>query len=140
VNLYVESSAALRDVLEGDKAREIRTLLGRAKHVVASRLTLAQVLRVLARLRVRDPRAAARVAVRETEFLADTEAWALHPIDEEVLARCARPFPLEPVRMLDAIHLATAERLSRALPSLALLTTDERLRRNAAALGFSVLP
>ncbi len=140
MNLYVESSAALRDILEGDGAPAIRALLAQAEHVAASQLTLGEVRRVLARLRVVDPEVAARVAPREAEFESDTEFWALFPIDGDILARCGRPFPVEPVRMLDAIHLATVERLSGVLPALTVLSTDERVRRNAAALGFAVAP
>jgi predicted nucleic acid-binding protein len=140
VNLYLESSAALRDILEGAGAPAIRALIASAEHVAASQLTLAEVRRVLARLRVLDPLAAARVAPREAEFESDTELWVLLPIDGEVLARCGRPFPVEPVRMLHAVHLATVERLGGALPALTVLSIDQRVRSNATALGFAVAP
>lgn len=140
MNVYLDSSAALRDLLEGDGATAIRALVGGAEHVATSRLTLAEVGRVIARLRALDPQAAARIAARESEFLSDTEAWILQPIDEDVLARCARPFPVEPVRLLDGIHLASIEKLSSALEGLIVVTTDERVRRNAQALGFEVRP
>lgn len=94
----------------------------------------------MARLRVLDPGLAARVAPRESAWLSDSELWAVEEVDEAVLARCARPFPHEPVRMLDAVHLATAERLSSALPDLLVLSTDDRVRRNASGLGFAVRP
>jgi predicted nucleic acid-binding protein len=140
LNVYLESSAALRDVLEGDGASAIRELVGGAEHVATSRLTLAEIGRVIARLRVLEPQAAARIAAREAEFLSDTECWILQPIDEDVLARCARSFPVEPVRLLDGIHLASIEKLSAALEGLVVLSTDERVRRNAEALGFEVRP
>jgi hypothetical protein len=41
---------------------------------------------------------------------------------------------------LDAIHLASALVLRQALPDLALLSTDERVRANGAQLGFPLLP
>jgi predicted nucleic acid-binding protein len=94
----------------------------------------------MARLRVVEPHVAARVAVRESAWLSDSELWAIEPVDEAVLFRCARPFPHEPVRLLDAVHLATAERFSSAFPDLVVLSTDERLRRNAQALGMGVRP
>ena len=83
---------------------------------------------------------AAGVAIRETEFLAESELWTVVPVDEEIWARCGRPFPMEPVRLLDAVHLATAEKISAVLPGLVVLSTDERIRKNATALGFSVRP
>ena len=46
-------------------------------------------------------------------------------------------FPLEPVRALDAIHLASALFLRESFSDLTILTTDERVRSNATLLGFS---
>lgn len=63
-------------------------------------------------------------------------AWMRMAITDEVLARAARPFPVEPVRTLDAIHLATALEFTRALPDLAILTLDRRIQDNACALGI----
>jgi predicted nucleic acid-binding protein len=140
MNVYLESSAALRDLLDGEAAREIRATLAGAEVVVSSRLTLAEVARVLARLRSLDPAVGARVAAREAAFLGDSERWALQPVDEDIWTRCGRPFPVEPVRLLDAVHLATIEKVSSALARLVVLATDERVRRNAIELGFDVLP
>jgi predicted nucleic acid-binding protein len=127
-------------LLEGEHAEAIRAHLREARLVVTSRVTLAEVARVMVRLRASDPEVAARVAARESAFRSDSERWGIDPVDEAVWARCERPFPIEPVRMLDALHLATIEKLSVALPRLTVLSTDERVRRNAEALGFAVLP
>ncbi|MEK6608143.1 MAG: PIN domain-containing protein [Myxococcota bacterium] len=140
MNLYLETSAALRDVLEGDDGEAVRALLRRADVVVASRLTIGEVGRVLARMRVLDAKVAARVAAREAEFVSDRDLWHLMPIDEAILERCARPFPVEPVRMLDAVHLATIERVSASVSRLVVLSTDTRVRANAEALGFELRP
>lgn len=140
MNVYLESSAALRDLLDGDGADRIREQMRDAPVVATSRLTLAEVGRVLARLRATDPDVAAKLAPREAAFVAESELWAIAPVDDEILARCTRPFPVEPVRTLDAIHLATVERLSSGIPRLVVLSTDDRLRRNAVALGFAVAP
>jgi predicted nucleic acid-binding protein len=140
VNLYLESSAALRDLLGGDRCDEIRQLLAEADVVATSRCTLAEVGRVIARLRVLEPRAAAATAAREAQFQSDSELWVIQPVDEPIWLRCARPFPAEPVRTLDAIHLATIERLAGVLERLVVLSTDEHVRTNARALGFPVAP
>ena len=42
----------------------------------------------------------------------------------------------EPVRTLDAVHLSTALLFAGAYPDLAMLTFDERVARNAEALGL----
>jgi predicted nucleic acid-binding protein len=47
-----------------------------------------------------------------------------------------RPFPAEPIRTLDAIHLATAELLGEAPQLVTIVTRDERVRANARALGY----
>lgn len=140
MNLYLESSAVLRDLLGGEGAHEIRHALDRAAAVVTSRLTIAEVTRVLARLRVLEPQVAARIAVRDAAFQSESEIWGVQPLDEDILMRCGRPFPHEPVRTLDAIHLATIEKVSGAIPDVAMLSTDDRIRRNAAALGFRLAP
>lgn len=140
MNVYLESSAALRDLLEGEQAEAIRSRLREASLVVTSRLTLAEVARVLVRLRALNAAAAARVAAREAAFVADSERWGIDAIDDGVWARCGRPFPVEPVRLLDAVHLATIEKLSAVLTGLTVLSTDERVRQNASALGFDVYP
>lgn len=140
MRVYLESSAALRDLLEGDAAQEIRAVLRDAELVTASRLTLAEVARVMARLHVEQPTRAGKVAARFAQFETDSERWAVVPIDDAVLSRCGRPFPREPVRTLDAIHLASIERLSGTVEHLVVVSTDERVRENAVALGFELAP
>jgi hypothetical protein len=55
----------------------------------------------------------------------------------DVLTRAGQAFPIEPVRTLDAIHLATALAFAEALPDLRMLTLDRRILDNAAALGLA---
>lgn len=140
MNLYLESSAALRDLLGAEQGEEIRRLLRDADVVATSRCTLAEVGRVMARLRVLEPEVAAGAAPNEAQFATDSELWVIHPVDDTVWARCARPFPVEPVRTLDAVHLATVETLSGLIDHLIVLSVDSRVRSNAKALGFAVLP
>ncbi len=61
-------------------------------------------------------------------------------ISPDVMARARATFPLEPVRTLDAIHLASALAALPALRRLAMLSIDDRIRRNAEALGLTVVP
>ena len=49
-------------------------------------------------------------------------------------------FPSEPIRSLDAIHLATAVLARSLVPDLTVLSLDERVRRSAEQMGFRVLP
>jgi predicted nucleic acid-binding protein len=59
-------------------------------------------------------------------------------VTDAVLGRVGRPFPVEPVRTLDAVHLATAEALGEPPQLLTIVTQDHRVRDNARALGYIV--
>lgn len=86
--------------------------------------------RATARLTAAEEQAAVR-ALRTFErrcFILD--------IDRAVLARVRRPFPVEPIRTLDAVHLATAELLGEAPQVVTIVTRDHRVRENAQALGY----
>jgi hypothetical protein len=61
-------------------------------------------------------------------------------LDLEVIERARRPFPGEPIRTLDALHLASALVARAAVPGLALLTLDAAVREAGRGLGFAVLP
>jgi hypothetical protein len=61
-------------------------------------------------------------------------------LEGDVVERARRPFPVEPVRTLDALHLASALVASARLPDLALLSLDERVRSAGRALGLPVVP
>ena len=66
--------------------------------------------------------------------------WNLLRIDSEVVERARKPFPAEPLRALDAIHLASALIVSGGVPELTLLTFDQRIRRAARGMGLSITP
>ncbi len=71
--------------------------------------------------------------------LADaTATWAVLEISPEVARRAEDAFPIEPVRTLDAIHLASALLLRQSLPDLTVVTSDQRVRENARQLGLPV--
>ena len=59
-------------------------------------------------------------------------------ITDAVLARVRRPFPVEPIRTLDAVHLATAELLDEPPQLMTIVSRDDRVRDNAVALGFAI--
>ena len=59
-------------------------------------------------------------------------------ITEPILSRASRRFPVEPIRTLDAIHLATAEALGNHPVPVIIVTRDRRIEENARAAGYSV--
>ncbi|HET6219276.1 MAG TPA: hypothetical protein VFE27_19800, partial [Acidobacteriaceae bacterium] len=58
----------------------------------------------------------------------------------EVVDRARKPFPAEPIRTLDAIHLAAALTARAYLAGLGLLSLDDRVRSAGRRLGFELLP
>ena len=66
--------------------------------------------------------------------------WHLLRIAAEVVDRARQSFPGEPIRTLDAIHLASALVARGAVAELRLLSLDDRVRRAAARLGLEALP
>jgi len=61
-------------------------------------------------------------------------------LDGDVMERAKLPFKVEPVRTLDALHLACVELLAKKMGWLIVVACDDRVRQNAIALGFDVLP
>lgn len=57
-------------------------------------------------------------------------------ITPNIRLRAAEPFPVEPVRTLDAIHLATAVHFASEFSDLSVLTFDERILSNLEPLGL----
>jgi predicted nucleic acid-binding protein len=134
--LYLETSALLNWLLGQAQADEVRAAVDESEIVVTSVLTFAETERALVRAEHEDlVRAADGQRVRGILHRAST-GWMRMMISEEILARAGRPFPVEPVRTLDAIHLATALAFTKAFDELRLLSLDRRLLGNARALGI----
>ncbi len=105
---------------------------------VTSALTFSEAERGLVRARVsgRLSREAERAALRwlrEFRRVCDVAS-----VTDSVLARAGKPYPVEPIRTLDAIHLATAESLGAPPQLITLVTRDARIWDNAIALGYQV--
>lgn len=124
--VYLDTSAVGRLLLGEPDAGVILSALEAFRQRVASRLL---------RLELR------RLGLREGR-LADADRLlagvALVPVDEDLLA-AAETLPPVTVAALDAIHLATALRLSHAGRLDALMTYDARLAEGARAHGLTVL-
>jgi predicted nucleic acid-binding protein len=140
LNLYAESSAVLSWLLSNaDADRVLRSLAG-AQIIFASDLTLVECHRVLVRSVHTGQPSEADFAARAARLVQTSAPWAMLRIDSEILDRVRRPFPAEPIRTLDAIHLASALVARRAVPDLALLSLDQRVRRSGQQLGFALEP
>jgi predicted nucleic acid-binding protein len=133
---YVESSALVAALLEGDTAALEALRVGGRR--VTSALTFAEAARAVVRARATgrltppEERAALR-GLRVFERRCDVVA-----VTDAVLTRAGRPFPVDPIRTLDAVHLATAELLGEPPQLVTIVTRDSRIQNNARALGFAI--
>ena len=132
----MESSALVAALLEHDATAMQPVRVG--TRLVTSALTFAEAFRAIARARAagrldlhRERAAIEALQVFERRF--DVMA-----VTDAVLTRAGRPLPVEPVRTLDAIHLATVELLGEPPQLVTVLTRDARVRDNARALGYDV--
>ena len=66
--------------------------------------------------------------------------WNILRILPEIVVRARQPFPDEPIRTLDAIHVASALHIRAAVPGVKLLTLDARIRKVGFSLGFPIAP
>jgi predicted nucleic acid-binding protein len=111
-----------------------------AEMVVASELTLIECDRTLLRARAAGELSDFEAARRRNLLEAASAHWNLLPLGRDIVERARRPFPGEPLRTLDALHIASALAARSAVPGLALLTLDNRVRGSAAELGFRIVP
>lgn len=106
--LYLESSAVVAALIEGDT--DAMTAIRRAR-TTASALTFAEARRAILRATLAGRLSGDSAAIAETELRRIESGATILAVDDQILARAGRRFPAEPVRTLDAIHLASAERL-----------------------------
>ena len=140
MTVYAESSAVLAWLLGDDSGAAVRDILTDADVVMASDLTLIECNRVLARATALRELSEADAADRQAYLSAAAAHWHLLRIGPDIAARAGKPFPGEPVRTLDAIHLASALSARSVFPGLALLSLDHRVRTAARHLGVTLQP
>lgn len=140
MSLYAESSAILAWLLGEEAGARVRQSLATADTVVASDLTIIECERVILRAAVLGELSEGDAADRRAHLTTAASHWHLLRIGAEIVDRAKLPFPGEPIRTLDAIHLASALTARAAVAGLALLTLDDRIRRAGVQLGFSIRP
>lgn len=138
--VYAESSAVLAWLLGEPVQDVVLGVLSSADEVVSSALTAVECTRGLRRARL-DRRISASQEAGALRLLDGALAsWHLLDLTEDILGAARGVFPREPVRTLDALHLASAVALYQATGHLDMLSFDERVRGNAADLGMTVVP
>ena len=140
MKIYAESSAVLAWLFGEPEGEKMRKVLGEAEVIVASDLTLVESERVLLRAQIIAEVTEVQAADRRAVLNQAAVHWHFLHLSRDVLERARRPFPNEPVRTLDALHLSSALLGRSVFPGLIVLSLDERIRSNAYALGFDLFP
>lgn len=131
---YIETSALLAALLEQDAAA-IRALASDGRYVTSS-LTFAEANRAIVRARTLFRMTPATEAATIAALRRVRRRCTILPVSDAVLTRAGRPFPVEPIRTLDALHLATLEMVADPPQLTTIITRDKRIRANAKALGY----
>ncbi len=138
--VYAESSAVLAWLLGEPLGGVVRGLLASAEFVVSSDLTLIECDRAFHRARSLGELSEESFQELRGELRRVAAGWVLLRLSDEIVERSRQTFPEEPIRSLDALHLASVLQAAPLLPEIAILSLDERVRRSGRALGLRLLP
>ena len=133
---YLETSALVAATIENDA--EALASISADGALVASALTFAEARRaaVVGRVTGRfDADAEQRITATVAEIERRSDIVQITP---DILTCLGQPFAVEPVRALDAIHLASIESLHEDPHNVVVVTRDKRIKANALALGYAV--
>jgi len=140
VNIYIESSALLAWLLREPDAARVESIIDAADNVVTSDLALIECDRAIHRQTALG-RLSAEAGARLAADLASQEAsWTVLEFTAKIIERARQPFPDEPIRSLDALHVAFALQAKKDQSDVALLTLDDRIKRVGKSLGLAILP
>jgi predicted nucleic acid-binding protein len=123
-------------MLEGDTAAKASIRAEGPR--VTSALTVAETSRAVLRARLSGRITAQQERAAMLTLQKFKGRCHIVSVTEAILARAGSRFPAEPIRTLDAIHLATAEALGDPPALVTIITRDLRVRDNATALGHPV--
>lgn len=137
---YVDSSAMLSMLLREERAHEVQDAMRLASNVVTSALTTVECSRALLHAR-RSGRIDDNAERRLLRMLKEAEAeWNVQAITAQIVARAREPLPADPIRTLDALHIATILQLNVSFSDLAVISLDRRMRECVSAAGIPILP
>lgn len=106
--------------------------------VVTSELTIIESSRAIHRARAGGLVNDAQARALHADYDDAVRQWDLLPMGDRVVHLASAPWPVEPVRALDAIHLASVLIAREAWPGLRLLTLDRLAEATAKALGVEL--
>lgn len=137
--VYAESSAVLAWLLGEPDGPAAARAFQRADQVVASLLTGVECSRAIVRAahlgEISRPDARRlSLALAEAE-----EGWHRLEISERILSLARAPFAHEPLRTLDAIHVASAVIANEVYRSMVVASFDKRIRATVSGLDIAVI-
>lgn len=138
--LYVESSAVLAWLFGEPAGATVGEKMNTARALISSELTLVECSRAIHQAVGRSALPQSVAAGLGNDLAAFSRSWEILRLIPSVLARARQGFPNEPIRTLDALHIASALEARAAYPKLAVLSLDVRVRQVAISLGFVVAP
>lgn len=134
--IYLETSIFVAYLLKEPGSQKFITLINQAENIVTSILTFIEARRTLRRLESEKMLLPLDIQ-RVLGIIAQLALkWNLMDLTPEVQKRAGELFPSEPIRTLDAIHLATALEFLNVFPGLAVLSRDKRILENLEPLGL----
>lgn len=140
MNLYAESSAVLSWLLGETAGATIRKHLKEADAVMTSRLTLVECHRAIARAVTLERFSGDQANKLRIRLNGSARYWNILALAPAILDRACQAFPGEPLRTLDAVHVASALHGRAAGIELEILSLDTRVRAACTGLGFALLP
>ena len=136
--LYIETSAILSWLFGEPDSHEVIDTLNRNETVVSSVLSRIETGRALIRAETENIINAGEHQRLKGLFAEYSISWVYLEINSSVRSRAIQPFPVEPIRSLDAIHLSTAIEFIQIYPDLVVLSFDKRIVNNIAPLGLNM--
>jgi predicted nucleic acid-binding protein len=134
--VYAETSAVLGWLLGEESLRQPAAVIDSAERVVTSVLTLLEASRGILRAANQNRLAAADASRLRGLLARAASGWDLLEITPDIRTRAAEAFPVEPVRTLDAVHLATMLDFVTVFPEISVLSFDARILANLEPLGL----
>lgn len=135
-SLYLETSAVLAWLFGEPESKAVSSAVEDVEMVATSVLTLMESGRAM--IRAESQRLIKPAERKKLQGLLARAAagWHVMEVTSEVQKRTMDSFPVEPLRTLDAIHLATALEFLEALPDMTVLSLDQRIVSNLEPLGL----
>jgi predicted nucleic acid-binding protein len=136
--LYIETSAILSWLFGEPDSHEVIDTINKYETVLSSVLSIMETGRALIRAETEGIINAGEHQRLKGIFTEHSISWVYLEINSSVRNRATQPFPVEPIRTLDAIHLSTAIEFIQIYPDLVVLSFDKRIVDNIDPLGLNM--